>query len=59
MAGYKTDFALRAGLLAAPLRTGATELDRQNIDEDIEALALAVYRERDGCLARFIQSPLL
>jgi hypothetical protein len=58
MTDYNTDFALWAREQAAWLRAGAADLDRENIAEELEALARALHGELDGRLARLIQSLL-
>lgn len=52
MTDYHTDFALWAREQATRLRTGAAGLDRDNIAEELDALARALHHELDGRLAR-------
>lgn len=56
MTDYNTDFALWACDQAARLRAGTNELDRDNIAEELEALARALQRELEGRVARLLQS---
>lgn len=58
MTDYNTDFALWAREQAARLRAGAADLDRENIAEELDALARALHGELDERLARLIQSLL-
>ncbi|MGF6696933.1 hypothetical protein OKW38_001545 [Paraburkholderia sp. MM5496-R1] len=58
MRDYNTDFALWAREQAARLRAGAADLDRDNIAEELEALARALHGELDERMARLIQSLL-
>lgn len=54
------DLALWAQEQAAKLRAGAlAELDRDNIAEELEALARGLHRELDGRLARLLRNLLL
>jgi hypothetical protein len=55
---YDTDFALWACEQAARLRAGVEELDRENIAEELDALARALHGELDERLARLLQSLL-
>ncbi|CAB3801195.1 DUF29 family protein [Paraburkholderia fynbosensis] len=57
MTGYNTDFALWAEEQALKLRAGMlTELDRENIAEELESLARALRREVVDRLARLLQN---
>ncbi|MFL9897865.1 DUF29 domain-containing protein [Paraburkholderia fungorum] len=58
MTDYHADFALWAREQAARLRAGAAELDRENIAEEMEALARALHGELDKSMARLLQSLL-
>jgi len=59
MTDYNTDFALWAVEQAAKLRAGrVTELDRDNIAEELESLARALRRELVERLARLLQNLL-
>ncbi|MFM0114961.1 DUF29 domain-containing protein [Paraburkholderia nemoris] len=59
MKDYSTDVALWAEDQAAKLRTGrVTELDRDNIAEELESLASALRHELVGRLARLLQNLL-
>jgi predicted transcriptional regulator len=57
MTGYNTDFAMWAEEQAARLRAGrVTELDRDNIAEELESLARALRDELFERLARLLQN---
>ncbi|WP_334022015.1 DUF29 domain-containing protein [Burkholderia orbicola] len=57
MTGYDTDFALWAEEQAAKLRAGTlTELDRENIAEELESLARALRRELFDRFVRLLQN---
>ncbi|TDN68248.1 DUF29 family protein [Paraburkholderia sp. BL10I2N1] len=57
MTDYNTDFALWTEDQAAKLRAGkVTELDRDNIAEELESLARALRRELVERLARLLQN---
>lgn len=58
MTDYHEDFALWAREQAARLRAGAAELDRENIAEELEALARALHGDLDERMARLLQSLL-
>jgi len=58
MTDYHTDFALWAGEQAARLRDGAEPIDRENIAEELEALARALHTELNARLSRLLQSLL-
>ncbi len=59
MTDYNTDFALWAREQAARLRAGVVaDLDRENIAEELEALARALHCELGERLARLLQSLL-
>lgn len=59
MMDYDTDFALWAEDQAAKLRAGkVSELDRDNIAEELENLARSLRRELVDRLARLLQSLL-
>jgi hypothetical protein len=59
MTDYDTDFALWAKEQAAKLRAGAvTELDRENLAEELDGLVLALRRELTDRLARLLQNML-
>jgi predicted transcriptional regulator len=59
MTDYNADFALWAAEQAAKLRAGrVTELDRNNIAEELESLARALRRELVERLARLLQTLL-
>ncbi len=54
---YNTDFALWAEEQAAMLRAGrVTELDRENLAEELESLARALRRELADRIARLLQN---
>jgi len=58
MTDYHTDFALWAREQATQLRAGTAELDRENIAEELDALARALHGELDERLGRLLQSLL-
>jgi hypothetical protein len=59
MTDYNADFALWAAEQAAKLRAGTvTELDRDNIAEELESLSRALRRELVERLARLLQNML-
>jgi len=57
MTDYNTDFALWAEEQAAILRAGrVTELDRENLADELESLARALRRELTDRIARLLQN---
>jgi hypothetical protein len=57
MTDYNTDFTLWAEEQAAKLRAGnVTDLDRDNVAEELESLARALRRELTDRIARLLQN---